>query len=407
LLSRLFDVRRGIAVTVVALAVLTAPMAVPSRALLGESPIVFSLDLRDGEQQWRTRVASGEANPIVLFADRRHVFVQVRRCSSEDRRYRRGDSNLVALNANTGEELWRSSDVGDVFYSDRYGDATPSGFIDASSLQRFPSGPIPVLARRSAEVWAIDPRTGTERWRSDSYGLVPISNTDELVILGPQPGHPVRRLVAIDRNDGRVRWDSEVGETKRFVGAASDGATVAVLVGPSGLEGDELLMFHRGQLTHTVEGLSQEHAYGLRVVDHSVVLTSTRVIDVRTGVDRGPVAPSTHVIALASTAGEDIVIGEHREMTNDLVSVAFDLQDRSEVWRSSDPFTRIIDARTDTALAVTDTDDVITLDSADGAELWRRQLSEFGQVVPLHRPSLRLGASAVYVSRGCEATARD
>jgi len=206
-------------------------------------------------------------------------------------------SELVGLDLATGEERWRTA----LAASADPGSGRLLGQVFADG-QSFYASLVPFGASAASAVVAVDPESGTERWRSEidasdlpAHALARFDDgTAVALVVGRLTRH--QRLVVLDTATGRLRWQAPLGDSKATA-VHVDGTTV-VLVGAElrgySSDGDELW---RGDAP---TGLDSEDNLDTRVlllgrlfvaVD-VVYLHSSHLyaIDPRTGVSREVVA---------------------------------------------------------------------------------------------------------------------
>ncbi len=154
---------------------------------------VVALDAASGEEQWRTSV-SGPIRAAPTVADGR-VFAVTK------------DNQTHALDAATGQELWSHTGI-----------AETAGLLGGASPAV--AGDIVVVPYSSGELFALRVENGRALW---SDNLSAVRRSDAVSALADIRGRPVidgnrvyaashsGRMVAIDLRSGRRVWEAEVG----------------------------------------------------------------------------------------------------------------------------------------------------------------------------------------------------
>lgn len=237
-----------------------APLVTDESVVVGESfgpneaetGSVTALDREDGSVRWRFDTEN------VVFSSPKLADWTVYVGSH--------DGRLYAVDAATGRERWRFETNGDVWSSPAVADGTVfvgsamgDGHvyaIDAATgqerwrfdTQRQTSGPLEgsvsagvavaggtVFAPSESGFYALDAETGEERWYVDPDGELPFTDpavTDDTVYFATMRD----RLLALDVDTGRVRWETPVSVKRSspvvadetvYVGGAPDGTLYA------------------------------------------------------------------------------------------------------------------------------------------------------------------------------------
>jgi outer membrane protein assembly factor BamB len=219
----------GVASTIAVLVVALAPAAAGAT----DAPTVLtSFDVSTGREQWHvgsSALGRGHLDPAFLSRD--VVVFARRRCFSQDRTYRRGDSELVALDASDGSQRWLLRDVGrESSRSSARGDV-PDWAMQVSSMPT-----IPVYQQRRHRLRGVSPRDGHELWNVDAARLTPRAGDARVIVLttalGSLPGraHATPGTVrAVDVRTGRTLWTVTYGAADRIIAVASSAEGVGVV----------------------------------------------------------------------------------------------------------------------------------------------------------------------------------
>lgn len=140
-----------------------------------ESPSIHALALDDGTVQWRSETEYGPIEPRTALADGTLVVTNA--------------GGLVALDRDTGEELWRWGE---------------NNYYDIRSTPAIRDGTV-YLCNQGGIVFAVDLATGEREWKR----ILETMNTNDLAVAVSDdtlfvPGDEY--LVALDPASGEERW---------------------------------------------------------------------------------------------------------------------------------------------------------------------------------------------------------
>lgn len=178
----------------------SSPLVVDDTLYIGANDdVLHALDITDGRERWRFAVGEGSDytwGPSPSFADGVIFFP----CASA-----KSDTGLFAIDAGSGEEIWR-------FEPDA------PGLMSAAVV-----GDTLYLGGDGGDVYALDVATGEKRWQTalSSIWSTP-AVTDDLVIAQTMGG----MLVGLDRASGEQRWSIETGASWSSPVVAGDTAYV-------------------------------------------------------------------------------------------------------------------------------------------------------------------------------------
>ncbi len=171
--------------------------------------VVFAFGA-DGERQWRTDVGGSVESSVALGAEYGYVVVRDTETDVVE---------LVALDRAGGDVAWRYELTSDRPYSALRGQpVVADGTVYASGDTFGPE----VEPRR----FLVAVADGSERWRVDvgSDGLTSPSVADERVVVGAyDPDGEAGRVLAVDRADGSVVWETPLSTQPARAPAIVDG----------------------------------------------------------------------------------------------------------------------------------------------------------------------------------------
>ncbi len=211
--------------TVPATSAAVSPDTNTPRCPAGEYPAFGAFELTTGALEWST-CSPEETYRSVVGASADLVLVT----ESHDQ-----ESKSIALDAETGAELWRMSTV--------RGLGVAPGPVDAQGV---------VVLETDAEgpsfVVGVDAQTGEERWRIPPGESV-VGRSDDVVVVtltqasssGNSQDPPTNRLRGLDRATGTERWANDV--------YFDDRSQVGVERGAAALLGDTILVPTGGDST--------------------------------------------------------------------------------------------------------------------------------------------------------------
>jgi outer membrane protein assembly factor BamB len=357
--------------------------------------VLIALDQRDGSVLWRAKPRGAEAGHVeAKQVTNGFVITQERRCLSGERAAQPGDVSVVAFDAKTGRERWRTADV-----------ELPKGTFGRID----PPGPgvttFPVRSTVTGDWELLDVRTGRVAAPLDS---VPVAASGDLLLAVAHDAFAASAstrgiVTAIDRRTGATRWTKNLGAN--LFSLSADAASVAVAAGPIPDPGTELGKSGGVEVLDAATGQRRwaaplMPAYGVELAAGKLVfqnLDHLRAVDAATGapawdsVTGGTVDPDVVpdrtlvVVGEPGTGGSNPVIGGS-------VS-AFDTATGARRW------TRTFRGRTvgfgTGPAVVAGTDHRVTgFDTARGGRLWTR-------AAPPHTAAVVTGHGRVYVSGGC------
>lgn len=189
---------------------------------------------------------------------------------------RGGEDFVLALNADTGRELW-SARLGPVYKGHDGSDdgpiATPA--IDGDLV--FAVGPHGALA-------AFDSATGRERWRHDlvaefgavvpTYGFAASPLVEQRLVIVPTGGADSRGLLAFERATGRLAWNVAHARTPAYASAVA--ATVGGIRQVVAAAGDRVFAVspRDGRILWSIAGLGADQA----LANPPLVLPGDRIL---------------------------------------------------------------------------------------------------------------------------------
>lgn len=150
---------------------------------------IYAFRRLTGEPAWsykhplpRGITLRGQAKPLVVTVDtaegpKRRVFVG------------HASGRLTSLDRDTGTVVEEINVSGD----DTFGD------LDADPFEQ--NGRI-VFASNTRGIIALDPRTGTEQWRTNEPGIVRLARGGKHLVVAAGPG----KVLGLDATSGQVRW---------------------------------------------------------------------------------------------------------------------------------------------------------------------------------------------------------
>jgi outer membrane protein assembly factor BamB len=184
---------------------------------------VVALDARTGQELWRTAVSGPMRSAPTAFGGKVYAITK--------------DNQLFALDAETGEVDWTHTGIEET--AGLIGSASPA--VD---------GDIVIVPYSSGEIFALRAQNGQQLW---SDNLAAIRRVDAVSALADIRGRPVvdrgrvyaishsGRMVAIDLASGRRVWETEVGGVNqpwvagRFIFVVTTEGDVVALVAENGL----------------------------------------------------------------------------------------------------------------------------------------------------------------------------
>jgi outer membrane protein assembly factor BamB len=185
--------------------VFLATVSVPAEALA--KPGFTAWQAGTGHRQWITGGSS--RNFVGLFATPSTVFVARSQCEWEDKPYEKGASELVAFDADSGNELWSVDDVASASLS-----ASETIGAIPRWLHSAPYGTIPVYTKSKQILRGLSPRSGRQRWKIRTDGLeASAADRDHLVLAPPSEGSANAGSVVvrmISRHDGKTQWEKNL-----------------------------------------------------------------------------------------------------------------------------------------------------------------------------------------------------
>ncbi|HMG42836.1 MAG TPA: PQQ-binding-like beta-propeller repeat protein [Acidimicrobiales bacterium] len=319
---------------------------------------VRALDAESGEERWATDVDSFYIGGSVALDDSR-VFVGT------------FDARVVALDRETGEELW-TMPVGDHEQAAIFGSPLSVDgrvIVGVASFELMTSNPAPTFR---GHVVALDADTGEEVWRYWTVGEEEVdvagvsvwatvavdTERGEVYVptgngYGPQPSTRSDAIVALDLATGEELWVTQF--------TVGDVWTVANPVGTDADVGSPPNLFRVGDVD-AVGAVDKAGVYHALARDTGEVLWETKLTE--GGLQGG---------ALASAAvAEDVAYVASNRASQDADLVALDVATGDERWRIdvkghvSGPVTWA----NGVVYLANDTGAVVGYDAADGAVLW-------------------------------------
>ncbi|GAB3314019.1 PQQ-binding-like beta-propeller repeat protein [Haloplanus salinarum] len=277
--------------------VVSSPAVVDGTVYVGRgNSNLYALDADSGEERWRFETGDAVNSPPAVVDGTVYVGSD--------------DANLYALDADSGEERWRFETGDGVFSSPAVVDGTV------------------YVGSDDANLYALDTGSGEERWRFEAGNAV---NSSPAVVDGTvYVGSADTNLYALDATSGEERW--------RF------GTEGVVLSSPAVADGAVYFGSLNGTL-YALDATSGEERWQLGM--ESTVIASPAVADGTVYVGR--ISPENSVYAV------DAASGEIR-------------------WRSLDGQVRsspaVVDGTVHVGIRNGDTG-VYALDAASGEERWR------------------------------------
>ena len=319
---------------------------------------VRALDAATGEERWATDVESHYIGGSVALDDDR-VFVGT------------FDARVVALDRETGEELW-TTPVGDHEQAAIFGSPlSVDGMVitGVASFELMTGNPAPTFR---GHVVALDAETGEEVWRywtvgEDEVDVAGVSvwatvavDTDRGEVYvptgngyGPQPSTRSDAVVALDLETGEELWVTQF--------TVGDVWTVANQVGTDADVGSPPNLFEVGNVD-AVGAVDKAGVYHALDRDTGEVLWETKLTE--GGLQGG---------ALASAAVADgVAYVASNRASQDADLVALDVETGDEMWRVdvkghvSGP----VSWANGVVYLTDDTGAIVGYDAADGTVLW-------------------------------------
>jgi outer membrane protein assembly factor BamB len=213
-----------------------------------ESPngggFVVALDARTGAEIWRTHTEAHPHSSVAVDVERRRLFV--------------GDNlgYLYALDARTGATEWRRKLTEDGKTDIK---TTPSVLLDRGLV---------VFGAWSGKVYALDEATGDTVWAHETGGRI-MASTAYLPSRGiVYAATPRGKLVAIDALDGHEVWSFDAGVRLHSSPAVSGDGRAVVFGGEDGNifavradNGREMWKFHLGSAVSGSPTLAGSRVY--------------------------------------------------------------------------------------------------------------------------------------------------
>jgi outer membrane protein assembly factor BamB len=350
---------------------------------------LIALDAATGQEVWRAPTP-----PIFTIEDVSDRVVAGRGsgCTS-------GPAHTYAARTRDGSKLWQAR-IGSASPPIRGGDASATG-----------SGHSGVIVAATAKtVRGLDAATGRERW-SVPVEHAPNVSVDARTVLIAEPSNELRGKVegvvrAVDRATGRRLWSVSVPDADMVTTALGRGGAAVAFVRQtvSGLDPSfpadmRVLTPRTGTERWTADDLAPV------AVTESVVVTQQGergyatglvVLDAATGTRRWDRSSAPRVWPMGTRLGLHEVVPVRPSDATDRFTVV-DAATGNEVWaRSLDQPERPI-AASDAVVAISDPSTVTLLDAASGATRWQSAPLPEGTVVN----SAALTADRVYVAVGC------
>jgi outer membrane protein assembly factor BamB len=383
-------------VAAVAMAIALVLPTVRSAAPPASAPrVLVALDQRDGSVLWRAKSGGADGGHLdAKYVTHGLLVTEERRCLSGERASQPGDTSVVAFDARSGRERWRTADVE----------------LPAGSFGRIdpPSAGVTTLPARSTVTgdWELlDVSTGHVAAPLDS---VPVAASGDLLLVVNHDAFAASAstrgiVTAVDRRTGAARWTKNLGAN--LFSLSADAGSVAVASGPIPDPGTELGQAGGVEVLDAATGQRRwaaplMPAYGVELAGGKVVfqnLDHLRAVDAATGapawdsVTDGTLDPdlvpdrTLVVVGGPGTGGSNRVIGGS-------VS-AYDTASGTRRWTRT--FRGLTVGFGTGPAVVAGTDRRVTgFDTSRGRRLWTR-------AAPAHTSAVVTGNGRVYVSGGC------
>lgn len=281
-----------------------------------------------------------------------------------------GGSELVAVDADSGDRLWESS-----YFERPYGPVVADGVAIVGERRRAGYRP------NGAELWS----------RETEHRFIPRAALDGAVVGGCDRADAV--VLAVDATDGGVRWGVTPDGWPRYGGAfdavtVADGLVAAHFEGPlTGIDPD-------GAIRWVTDDEWDTHGPGnpsLASSGSTVVAASGAIagFDAATGDRRWRRVLPDLATGVAAADGTAYVTVEGDTPKVDSWDepggvVAYDATDGMQLWRAvlPDP-ARPPAAGSDGIVVGTDEGDLFALDAEDGSVRWRRPVGDRVVTAPL------------------------
>lgn len=348
-----------------------------------------------GRVIWQ-RSTGSTANLTVVLSTRRLIVAQIRRCGSEDRGYRVGDSKLVSFDAASGRQRWQISDVG----PDGQHELPSGGVVLSDYVQQFPTGVIPVFASRDDSLFGLSAGSGRRRWRIAAHGMLPRGGNSSLIVLATIKGTGPLRLRAVARRSGKQVWRATLPHSTAVVGISGNSSTLALIADDSitGVNVLALLDVRTGTArAETVLGNS--FSTTLDVVGSTAVVSTAggvRGFDVHNGAPLWESPGFGHAGRPTSLTETSVVFVQGSDRLAPFR--ALDGATGSTMWSTTAGFFSVL-ARKQTAVALAGGGGSYSVfDVATGRLLWS---SRWGD------EQITVGDAAIYVGGGCATTNLD
>ncbi len=177
---------------------------------------VASLDPAKGTERWRRNIACAPYQPA-LAGD-----LLVFPCD---------DGIIYALDPRTGDERWRSDTKGAPFSVAIVGDLLITGDMDPAY---YGLGNFNGLARPRGKIYAIDSRTGAERWRREmGHEVAFVTVHGDQVFVATYDGSGSGTVAALATTDGTERWRQPVDGISNPAAVGAD--TVFIISAEGGI----------------------------------------------------------------------------------------------------------------------------------------------------------------------------
>lgn len=335
--------------------VATRPVAGDGTVAVGLGSGVVALDAETGERRWQNPAGNGEFPPAVGSG---HVYV-----STEDR--------LRAFEKTSGAESWMINpdlpvvaspvvDAGTVFLGamtddaerDRSGSGTDTATPPPTDVNRF-----------AADLYALEPGDGTERWRSGVSGRWNFTSGPPGLSLAATAD---RAFVLV--SDGLLAFDAATGEgtwsvQARGTGpAVSDGVVSTGVLGVAAEDGSELWRFDVGDRVDSSPAVVGNTAYVGSDDTHLYA------VEANSGAVEWRAQTGGQVKSSPAVGDEAVYVG-----SGDGHLYAFDRSDGSERWRfdTGGPVRSSPTLRDGSAYVGSESGILFAVDAAAGTERWR------------------------------------
>jgi outer membrane protein assembly factor BamB len=182
----------------------TRPVVVDGRAYLPTASALLAVDAATGEELWRTDGGDAPMWPRSVVVHDDTVYVtQVE------------EPHLLALDPATGDRQWTFSGAGHGLYP----------------LLVDPDRPTLFTGDGEGGVYALDPATGERRWRAEVFGAVSaLAGGIPDLVVGTEAGE----VYGLSYDDGRGRWRQDIpGPISALATPNGRGAFVSTFGGPT------------------------------------------------------------------------------------------------------------------------------------------------------------------------------